>query len=162
METSSHTNLMKSLDQLHTASPVDQALSVPTDEYPLPPSHLPSFNGYFSKKIIDHDEQMTEACSISISRIEEDTELLKDVNSRVAKPFSPVNGKPVDRTPAKVTSGPIKLMTETPAQSTPERPVGSPSVKSTRRALHYSPSKSDNKTPLVFSPQHYSLIYFTV
>ncbi|CAA7408295.1 unnamed protein product [Spirodela intermedia] len=60
-----------------------------------------------------------------------------------------------DKTPVKPISMPVKLMTETPVLSTPKRPVGTPDVKltsqtvtpglSARRALLYSPSKSDEE-----------------
>ncbi|MQL74859.1 hypothetical protein Taro_007239 [Colocasia esculenta] len=144
------------------------------DDTLLAPSHLcPSFSQHFSGRMLDPENQMTEPFDSSISMISIDpinghNEEIK-IHQENDHPHPLPNNKlpteiisnPEDytcsqlyqRTPAKHTTMPIILMTETPSMSTPKRPVASPDLKlpsqtvmsnhSARRSLFYSPSKAD-------------------
>ncbi|XP_078442979.1 CDT1-like protein a, chloroplastic [Wolffia australiana] len=146
------TNLVRSPDQLPSASPALVAqvpLLIPSEGDPLSyPTHLPvSFKGYFSRKNTDPDEQMTESCSISshqentMSAHQDDDSLTHSEGEVQSSEFAQVNSLADGRTPVKV-SVPVKLTTETPAQSTPKRPLSAIPSHSARRVLLYSPSNS--------------------
>ncbi|CAA6671186.1 unnamed protein product [Spirodela intermedia] len=125
-------------------------------------------NRYLSQKVLDPDERMAEPCSSSVSRISdiavresnEDPEThLKDGSRSfshkacptedISSPMKLISEKCEtsvnvsqldDKTPVKPISMPVKLMTETPLTSQTVTPG-----LSARRALLYSPSKSDEE-----------------